>query len=408
MVIACLKKCLFTSGVLCFLSTAFSQQGWTSKHNKDGSLEYFIHNEQEFNSVSQQIKPGDDIMIANGTYAPWSLIVNTNGTTDRAITIQAEKSGKVIFTGDVGQPVFKLTGSYTILRGISFTACNVLKDSTHAGVLAELNNTKHCRLTECVFSQNVAKTQFMPIVVVSGKGEYNRVDHCTFTGNIDNQELQVKITKEAWPLYTVIENNLFQNKNKVSWKNFNGGECVQVGQDPILLGTIQAKTMVRENRFIRCNGEPEVISNKSSNNTYLKNYFEDCDGELVMRGGHDCIIDSNIIKGGNSGIRINGTGHQITHNNISNVKTGIRLMYGMASGKTETGFYIAASDCIIKYNRIENATTGIFIGDSKNADWTGKFDTTRYPSRVMQDVAPFNNKLADNTFINIQTNVINQ
>jgi poly(beta-D-mannuronate) lyase len=319
MVIACLKKCLLTSGVLFFLSTAFSQQGWTSKHNKNGSLEYLIHNEQEFSSVSQQIKPGDDIMIANGTYAPWSLIVNTNGTTERAITIQAEKSGKVIFTGDVGQPVFKLTGSYTILRGISFTACNVLKDSTHAGVLAELNNTKHCRLTECVFSQNVAKTQFMPIVVVSGKGEYNRVDHCTFTGNIDNQELQVKITKEAWSLYTVIENNLFQNKNKVSWKNFNGGECVQVGQDPILLGTIQAKTMVRENRFIRCNGEPEVISNKSSNNTYLKNYFEDCDGELVMRGGHDCIIDSNIIKGGNSGIRINGTGHQITHNNISNV-----------------------------------------------------------------------------------------
>jgi poly(beta-D-mannuronate) lyase len=248
----------------------------------------------------------------------------------------------------------------------------------------------------------------MPIVVVSGQGEYNQVDHCTFTGNIDNQELQVRITKEACPLYTVIENNLFQDKNKVSWKVFNGGECVQIGQDPILLGTIQAKTMVRENRFIRCNGEPEVISNKSSNNTYLKNYFEDCDGELVMRGGHNCIIDSNTIKGGNSGIRVNGTGHQITHNDIINVKTAIRLMYGMARGKTEIGFYIAASDCLIKYNRIENAGIGILIGDSKNADWTGKFDTTRYPSRVMQDVAPFNNILADNTFINTQTNMVNQ
>ena len=53
-----------------------------------------------------------------------------------------------------------------------------------------------------------------------------------------------------------------------------------------------------------CNGEPEVISNKSSNNIYRKNYFEDCDGELVMRGGHDCVIDSNVIKGGNSGIRV--------------------------------------------------------------------------------------------------------
>src|SRR5882757_1784457 len=369
---------------------------------------YLIHNEQEFNNISQQIKPGDSILIANGTYAPWALLINTNGTADQPITIQAETTGKVIFTGDVEQPIFKLTGSYTILRGITFTGCNVLKVDKHTGVLAELNNAKYCRLTECVFSQNTAKAQFMPIVVISGQGEYNQVDHCTFTGNIDNQELQVKITKDACPVYTLIENNIFKDKNKVNWKVFNGGECVQIGQDPILLGTIQAKTTVRENRFIRCSGEPEVISNKSSNNTYIKNYFEDCDGELVMRGGHDCIIDSNIIKGGTCGIRVNGTGHTIMHNDISAVKTGIRLMYGMASGKAEIGFYIAASDCVIKYNHIENAVTGILIGDSKNADWTGKFDTTRYPSRVMQDVAPFNNTLSDNTFINTQVNIVNQ
>ena len=71
-------------------------------------------------------------------------------------------------------------------------------------------------------------------------------------------------------------------------------------------------------------------------------------------------------------------------------------MYGMAKGKNEIGFYVAASDCLVKNNKISGATTGILIGDSKNADWTGKFDTTRYPSRVMQDVAPFNITLIDN------------
>lgn len=369
---------------------------------------YLIRSEKEFESIVQKIKPGDNIIIANGAYSPWSLEINTNGTAAKPITIRAEATGKVIFSGDTEQPIFKLTGSYTILRGITFTACNLLKVDKRTGILVELNNTNHCHVTECVFSQNVAKAQFMPIVVVFGQGEYNQVDHCTFNSNVDNQELQVKITKETCPLYTVIEKNIFKDKSKVNWKVFNGGECVQIGQDPILLGTIQAKTIVRENRFIRCNGEPEVISNKSSNNTYIKNYFEDCDGELVMRGGHDCIIDSNIIKGGNSGIRVNGTGHLITHNDISNVKTGIRLMYGMAGGKIDIGFYVAASDCIIKYNRIENAGTGIFIGDSKNADWTGKFDTARYPSRVMQDVAPSNNTLADNIFINTQTNLVKQ
>ncbi|HMJ48595.1 MAG TPA: chondroitinase-B domain-containing protein [Ferruginibacter sp.] len=369
---------------------------------------YLIHSEQEFNSTIQQIKPGDEILIANGTYSPWALIINSKGTAALPITIRAETTGKVIFTGDVEQSIFKLTGSYTILRGITFTACNVLKANNHSGVLAELNNSRYCRITDCFFSRNVARAQFMPIVVVSGQGEYNQVDHCTFIGNVDNQELQVRITKDVFPVYTIIEKNVFKDKNKVNWKIFNGGECVQIGQDPILLGTIQSNTIVRENQFIRCSGEPEVISNKSSNNTYLKNYFEDCDGELVMRGGHDCIVDSNTIKGGNSGIRVNGTGHRVTHNNISNVKSGIRLMYGMASGKKEIGFYIAASNCQVKYNRIENAATGIFIGDSKNADWTGKFDTLRYPSRVIQDVIPFNNTVADNTFINTGTNIVYQ
>src|SRR5882724_4605040 len=118
--IGCLKKYLLILGVFGVISTAFSQQGWTSKHSKDGSLQYLIHNEQEFNSISQQIKPGDDILIANGTYKPWALIISTNGTAIKPITIQAETTGKVIFTGDVEQAIFKLTGSYTILRGINF------------------------------------------------------------------------------------------------------------------------------------------------------------------------------------------------------------------------------------------------------------------------------------------------
>jgi len=368
---------------------------------------YTIHTEQEFNTISAQLKPGDNVVIANGTYGTWSLVANTIGTAAKPVTIKAETSGKVIFTGDTDHPMFQLTGEYTTLSGLTFTGCNIAKINKKEGLLVELFNSKHCRLTDCTFTKNTAKTQFMPIVMISGNGEYNRVDHCNFTANVDNQEIQIRINKEPSPQYTLINNNTFKNKEHVSWKNFNGGECVQIGQDPILLGLSISKTTVRENTFIRCNGEPEVISNKSSQNIIAKNYFEDCEGELVMRGGHDCLVDSNTIKGNTCGIRVNGTGHTITNNNISNVKTGIRLMYGMAKSKTEIGFYIAASDCVIKNNHIENCTTGILIGDSKNADWTGKFDTVRYPSRVMQDVAPYNNTLSNNVFVGVGTNVVN-
>lgn len=366
---------------------------------------YKVASQDEFKKAAGMVRAGDEIVIANGSYSGWELTVNTSGTLDKPVVIRAETPGGVLFTGEVTKPVFELTGSYTTVSGLTFSGCKVMKSSGGIGVLILLKDTKYCRLTGCSFTKNSVKSQFMPIVVVAGKAEHNRVDHCSFTGNIDNQELQVKVTTEAVPFYTLIDHNEFKDKDKVTWENFNGGECVQIGQEPVLQGTLSPYTTVRDNRFIRCNGEPEVISNKSSGNRYINNYFEDCQGELVMRGGHDCLIDSNTFKGGKGGIRINGTHHSVTHNSFSGVPTAIRLMYGMAKGKIETGFYVAASDCVIKNNQITQANVGILIGDSKNADWTGKIDLKKYPTRTVQDVAPFNNVIEDNVITGTKTPV---
>ncbi|RZM26623.1 MAG: hypothetical protein EOO88_16330 [Pedobacter sp.] len=355
---------------------------------------YKVNNVAEFKEAAALVVAGDEIIIANGSYSNWEVTTKIDGKAGKPVVIRAETPGKVVFSGDVNKPVFHLRGSFTEISGLSFEGCHVFKGN--GGVLIELRDTKHSRITNCIFTRNVAKSQYTPIVVVSGMGMYNRVDHCSFTGNVDNQELQVLIKAKAVPLYTTIENNVFIDKSAVMWKGQNGGECVQIGQDPILMGTLSSYTMVCNNRFIRCNGEGEVISNKSSGNSYINNYFEDCRGELVMRGGHDCLVDSNTFKGGSGGIRINGTHHTVTNNVLSGLSIAIRLMYGMAKGKTEIGFYVAASDCRIKNNYISNCNTGILIGDNKGLDWTGKFDAKKYPSRTMQDVAPFNNTLADN------------
>ncbi|QKJ29535.1 hypothetical protein HQ865_07135 [Mucilaginibacter mali] len=367
---------------------------------------YKVANPDEFQKAAATVKPGDEIVIANGNYSNWALVIPTNGTAAKPVIIRAETPDKVVFSGDASKAIFQLTGSYTQLSGINFTGCNIIKAAGSSGILVEMDNSKYCRLTNCTFSKNAAKTQFMPIVVVGGNGEGNRVDHCNFISNIDNQEVQIKITDKEVPQHTLVDHNVFRDKAKVAWPVFNGGECVQVGQDPILLGNQAANSLVRDNRFIHCDGEPEVISNKSTGNRYISNYFEDCQGELVMRGGHDCLIDSNVFKGGLGGIRINGTHHTVTHNQIDNIKTAIRLMYGMAKGKVETGFYIAAGDCVIKDNRISNADVAILVGDKKNQDWTGKFDTKRYPSRTMQDVAPYDNSIGKNIFTNVKTEMV--
>ncbi|TCC91635.1 hypothetical protein EZ428_07690 [Pedobacter frigiditerrae] len=383
--------------ILCYLIVCTSYQAILAKS-------YKVNSEKEFKTVIPQLLAGDEVIIANGNYNNWAIEIASKGTKAKTILVRAQESGKVVFSGDMDQILFKLTGDYIILSGITFKHCILLKN----GGLIELKGSQSCQITNCQFLENTVKTQFTPLVIVSGSGANNKIDKCTFTANVDNQDLQVKITKETCPQNTLIEQNIFTNKQKVSWKNGNGGECVQIGQDPVLLGLQAAKSIVRDNRFINCNGESEVISNKSSGNSYLKNYFENNDGELVMRGGHDCIIDGNIFNGGTGGIRVNGTGHTITNNKISNIKTAIRLMYGMAKGKQEIGFYIAASNCIINNNQISNATTGILVGDSKDADWKGKFDTIRYPSPVIQSIAPFDNKISGNTFSDTKTEQVNQ
>ncbi|OOQ56524.1 polysaccharide lyase 6 family protein [Mucilaginibacter pedocola] len=364
---------------------------------------YRVKTAGEFKQAAAAVSPGDEIVIAKGTYTGWSVELKTSGTAEKPIIIRAEKDGKTIFTGGVSQTVFHISGSYIQLRGLKFDGCMLHKGKGPEVALIKLDGGSDCRITRCVFTKDTVDSQFMPIVVLAGNGQHNRVDNCRFTHNVDNMDVQVRVTANSVPLYTLVDHNTFMDKDSVSWKNYNGGECVQIGQDPILQGNRYAYATVRDNRFIRCNGEPEVVSNKASGNKYINNYFGNCHGELVMRGGHECLVDSNTFKGGTGGVRVNGTGHTISNNSFKGLPAAIRLMYGMAKGKIDTGFYIAASDCTVKNNRISHCTTGIIIGGGKNADWTGKFDTKRYPSRTVQDIAPFDNELIKNKITDTTT-----
>ncbi len=370
------------------------------------STTYTVKSEAEFKEKVTMLQAGDKIKIANGTYRPWTVTIPVSGTAAAPVYIEAETKGKVIFTGATDKTIFKITGNFVVLKGITFKGCTVFRSERNAGILVEMDKSEFSRLTECRFEQDTAKSQFLPLVVIAGKGKNNQVDNCLFSQNVDNMDVQVRVSKESTPQYTLIEKNIFQDKKKVSWSNYNGGECVQIGQDPVLSGNIPSNSIVRSNRFLRCSAEPEVISNKSSNNLYENNYIEDCESELVMRGGYDCTVINNTIKGGLSGIRVNGGGHVISGNKITGVKTAIRLMYGMTKTRDEIGFYVAANNCTIKNNKIENVATGILIGDSKNADWTGKFDTKRYPSRTQQDVAPYNITVEHNSFSNVQNKIV--
>jgi poly(beta-D-mannuronate) lyase len=281
------------------------------------------------------LRPGDTVVIADGVYENWSVNLDGRGTIDQAITIRSQSPNGVTFTGRTS---FRITGQYLHLTGFLFDGCKMEGISP-----IEFDRSEHCRLSNSTF-QHCAGDRSAVYILAGARN--NLITQCRFI-DIAGRSVQVKINEDIYehgiPTDNVIRANLFQD---IPPLNENGRETVKIGQSQPTFGHINSFTLVEDNTFLRCNGEGEIISNKCSGNTYRRNTFLDCEGELVMRGGSYCVIEANRFMGCSGGIRLSGTHHTVKDNIILNSKgTGIRLLYGMT--KEQGGHYQAVSECLI-------------------------------------------------------------
>jgi len=96
----------------------------------------------------------------------------------------------------------------------------------------------------------------------------------------------------------------------------NGGETIRVGDSGTSMQS--SRTLVEDNYFEQCNGEIEIISNKSCDNSYRSNTFEDCEGALTLRHGNRCLVEGNFFLGNgrrSTGcVRIVGEDHRVVNN----------------------------------------------------------------------------------------------
>ena len=351
----------------------------------DGGQYGPINSPTQFSKILKQVRAGDIIIIADGRYENWSVSVDCQGTVDHPVTIQPQTKRGVTFTG---RSNFRLSGSYINLVGFLFDQCDL-------GVSTiEFEQAEHCSLLDCSFQHfSGAKA----VVTIRTGSHYNTVANCQFI-NIAGRSVLLPLNEETisggTPTGNTIRDNLFRD---IPAKNANGRETIKIGSAQPVNGHIRTKTIVEQNTFIRCNGEGEIISNKCSGNVYRNNVFLDCEGELVMRGGHDCQIEGNLFDGCRGGIRLSGTNHSVKNNVIINSDgTGIRLLYGMT--KDQGGHYQAAGQCVVSNNTIINARrAGILIGDGRNRDWK---------SKGIQNVAPLENRVLNNIITGTEGNLL--
>jgi poly(beta-D-mannuronate) lyase len=203
--------------------------------------------------------------------------------------------------------------------------------------------------------------------MVTGAGSgYNRVDHNKFENKPSaNNFLAIYGPGSAgMSRHDRVDHNYFLKETYPE----EGGEAVRVGLSTRALSS--GFTLFEYNLFEECNGDPEVISNKSCDNTFRYNTFRNNAGSLVLRHGNRSLVYGNFFINNAGGIRFYGDFHKIYNNYLQGgTGKGTESTIFVTSGCTEddTG---RGADCnrpdgvIVAFNTLVNNSTSVVIGST--------------------------------------------
>jgi poly(beta-D-mannuronate) lyase len=278
----------------------------------------------ELQSRINSALPGDRILVTNGVYTTSGAInVARQGTAASPITIAAENIGGAEIRGSAGFSI-NSPSAFIIVRGFRFTHA--------AGGSNVRSGTHHVRVTRNVY-QLTGTGSYLTV-----SGDDGEVDHNTFQNKSTTGQM-LSVQGGAVPAMaqrTWIHHNYFHDFTSVGG---NGGETMRVGLSSRSL--TDAHTLVENNLFVRCDGENELISNKSSSNTYRYNTFRDTVGELTLRHGNDCIVHSNFFINSH-GVRFFGDDHRIFSNYFERCDPAIQI--GNGDGEVADGAPLTSHD----------------------------------------------------------------
>src|SRR3569833_1063174 len=286
---------------------------------------------------------GDVIIVTNGVYTSSSAInITHQGTAAKPITIMAQTIGGVEIRGSKS---FTLSSpaAYITIQGFKFT---------HSGNLSIASGTSHCRFSRNIIELNIPATNDVSYINISGDDvqiDYNELCNKSTLGEmLDIAGSGSQVARRLW-----VHHNYFHDNTSPGG---NGAETIGWGLSGLSLST--GSGLCEYNLFVRCEGENEMISNKSSGNTYRYNTVRDCvGGQISQRHGNDCYYYGNYMTN-TDGIRIYGDRHRIFSNYLEHNSTGIDM--GNGDGDVYNGAALTAhdrpDDNVVVYNTLISNT----------------------------------------------------
>ena len=351
---------------ICFLTLVATAKAKQRTHH--------IKTADDFETLveSKKLTPGDTIVWADGIINDVELdIAGIDGTETQPITLRAATPGGVIVRGE---SQFKVGAKWWVIRGFHFdgepnkvNSYCTFQFRSNGGVPAE-----HVRLTNCAFTNLTTDEETSKWLLLFGRS--NSIDHCHFSGKNSKGALitvELGYLKSNTTAKHCISNNYFGN---VAPQDGNDNETIRIGASEDQ--NKPASCIIRENYFVRCNGEPEIISNKSSFNVFERNTFRQCDGCLVLRHGHHATVEGNYFFGDGAlnagGIRVSDSHHTIVNNYLQDL-TGTKwnAAFSILGGRKKSGGndngYQAVDNIKIIHNSIINCKQSILLNKAKGS-----------------------------------------
>ena len=305
-----------------------------------------VTSQAEYEAAAREARAGDTIVLANGEWRDFEVLLTGDGTAEKPITLRAETKGKVFLTG---QSNLRLAGKHLVVTGLVFRDGFSPTNTVIAFRRAKGEYAYHSRVTEVVIDHFNNPERYEADFWVMMYGKHNRFDHNHLVGK-SNQgvTMAVRLDSEAsQENHHRIDHNYFGPRPILG---SNGGETLRIGTSHYSL--TDSYTLVENNYFDRCDGEVEIISSKSGRNTFRGNLFLESRGTLTLRHGNDSLVENNVFLGN----RVDHTGGIRVINKRQTVRNN--YMYGLTGHRFGGALVImngVPDSPINRYHQVEDS-----------------------------------------------------
>jgi poly(beta-D-mannuronate) lyase len=329
-----------------------------------------VANAEELNKANNAAKPGDTIMLGNGTWTDVIMKLNCSGTEEHPIVFKAQNAGKVIISG-ISQ--VRLGGNYIVVDGLLFTNGYSPSNAIIDFRISSDQLANHCRVTNCVINDFNKPKRMSEDYWISFSGKNNRLDHCSFFNKKNLGVLLAVIldSDESRENFHSIDHNYFGVRPPLG---SNGGEIIRIGVSEHC--QYNSNTHVKDNFFEYCDGETEVVSIKSGSNVVSNNVFKECQGSVVLRHGNNNTVSNNLFLGNGKtatgGVRIINRGQWVINNFFykcrgESFRSPLAIMNGIPNSPANR--YVQVTDAVVLNNTFVDCAPASF-GEGSDAERT--------------------------------------